>query len=384
MISEDEIKAISIQVGVPIPNVEKDYVMGWLLWGIYNLPTMGRNLVLKGGNCLRKVYFPYTRFSDDLDFTAHRLRSEDEFRQNLDQLCDLVSDASGIDFDKSRTRVKLKPTPDKDRVALDGRVYFNGFAGDTSVTMRVKFDISEFERILLPIQWHSIIHEYSDSSKCQIKVQSYSIEEILAEKLRSWIQRTRSRDLFDVVMIVQSRSIPISKKNVLATFFQKTIFKNLPLASKEEMLYEPKFTAIMKGWFETIICPSQSKIAASNAVGLFKDFVNAIFDPQLLEALGVATATKVKYLYNIGSGYREAIIEAGRARNLIRLLYRGRNRDVEPYSFRFKLTKKGYGAEYFYGYDRTRGQTIKSFFLHQISGVSILPTKFQPRWPVEF
>jgi predicted nucleotidyltransferase component of viral defense system len=62
MISENEVKGHAIQLGVPLAYVEKDYVMGWLLWGVYNDPLLARNLVLKGGNCLRKVYFPDTRF----------------------------------------------------------------------------------------------------------------------------------------------------------------------------------------------------------------------------------------------------------------------------------------------------------------------------------
>ncbi len=250
--------------------------------------------------------------------------------------------------------------------------------------MRIKFDVSEFEKIVLPVQRHSLIHDYLDSDNCQVEIQAYSLEEVLAEKLRSWIQRTRSRDLFDVVKIVASKSIPISKRNVLATFFQKTIFKDMPIASKEEMIFEPKFAAITPTWAQTIICPSRSLIIAANAIQLFREFVEALFDPEILEALGTSLSRRIGHLYDFNSGYREAIIEAGRARQLIRLLYSGRSRDIEPYSFRYKWVKKGYGAEYFYGFDRTRGHTIKAFFLDRLQGVSILPQKFEPRWVVEF
>lgn len=384
VISETEVKSISRDDGVPLANVEKDYVMGWLLWGIYNMPNMANNLVLKGGNCLRKVYFPDTRFSDDLDFAAYQLRTEDIFHGQLQDLCELVGQTSGIHFDIDRTRVDKKDTPDGEKVALDGRVYFKGFAGDASLTMRVKFDVSEFERIVLPVQEHELIHSYSDADQCLARVQTYSLEEVLAEKLRSWIQRTRSRDLFDVVAIASSQSIPISKRNVLATFFQKTIFQDMPMAGKEEMLFDSKFDAIAPTWSETIICPSRTFLVARNAIRLFRDFVDALFDPELLAALGTSTASKLARHFDFGSGFREAIIEAGRARQLITLRYSNRNREVEPYSFRYKWTKKGYGAEYFFGFDRTRGQTIKSFFLHRIQGVSILPREFQPRWLVEF
>ena len=328
MISEQEVKRLSIELGVPLPNIEKDYVMGWLLWGIYRNPNLARNLVLKGGNCLRKVYFPDTRFSDDLDFTAFRLDTEREFRRSLNAMCAEVADSSGIAFDIDRTVVKTKPTPDDESQALDGRVYFKGFAGDSSVTMRIKFDVSEYEKIILPLQRHPIIHNYSDSNELDVAVQTYSLEEVLAEKLRSWIQRTRPRDLFDVVKVVQSKAIPISKLNILSTFLQKTIFKQIPVAGRDEMLFEPKFERMERDWFKTIVCPSTSIISAANAITLFKDFINALFDPVILQSLGTPIATGILHLYNFRSGIRETIIEAGKARKMIRMRYRGRDRDI--------------------------------------------------------
>jgi predicted nucleotidyltransferase component of viral defense system len=383
MISANEVTETCITLGVPLPYVEKDYVMGWLLFGIYSNPTLAQNLVLKGGNCLRKVYFPDTRFSDDLDFTAYRLDTDREFHHQLDVLCNAVSNASGIEFILDRTQVEVKPTPDGDSQAIDGRVYFKGFAGDASVSMRIKFDVSQYEKIVLPLQRHPIIHNYSDANSCRAQILSYSLEEVLAEKLRSWIQRTRSRDLFDVVKIVQSKAVPISKANILNAFFQKTLFKQVPMAGRDEMLYDPKFSEIEASWTKTVICPATAIMVAGNAISLFKDFVRALFDQATLQVIGGRSAPGATYPYNIASGNREAIIEAGKARQLIKMRYHGRNRDIEPYSFRFRMTQD-YAAEYFYGFDRTRGQTIKSFFLHQIQGVSLLPQKYIPRWVVEF
>lgn len=384
MITESEVKAAAITHGVPLPNIEKDYVMGWLLWAVYNQKQLAGNLVLKGGNCLRKLYFPDTRFSDDLDFTAHRVPNPIEFRKMLNAACAEVTKAAGIQFDIEKTSTEAKNTPDPDCKALDGRVYFRGFVGDSSLTMRIKFDVSDFEKIVLPVQWHQINHEYSDVDACRVQVQAYSLEEVLAEKLRSWIQRTRSRDLFDVVKIIQSKAVPISKANILTTFFKKTLFKGVPIAAREELLYEPKFANIEASWFSTIICPQSSIIIAANAITLFKQFIEAIFDPEVLTSMGVSISQRLYSLYRASSGYREAIIEAGRTRQLIRLLYHGLTRDIEPYSFRFRWAKQGYGAEYFYGFDRTKNQTIKSFFLHEIQGVSILPQQYVPRWVVEF
>ncbi len=49
--------------------VEKDYVLGWILGGIYANAALVDSWVFKGGTCLKKCYFETYRFSEDLDFT---------------------------------------------------------------------------------------------------------------------------------------------------------------------------------------------------------------------------------------------------------------------------------------------------------------------------
>ena len=49
--------------------VEKDYVLGWLLWGIGSDKHLADTWAFKGGTCLKKCYIETYRFSEDLDFT---------------------------------------------------------------------------------------------------------------------------------------------------------------------------------------------------------------------------------------------------------------------------------------------------------------------------
>ena len=45
--------------------IEKDYVLGWLLFGLSGI----KGLTFKGGTALSKIYFPKIwRLSEDLDF----------------------------------------------------------------------------------------------------------------------------------------------------------------------------------------------------------------------------------------------------------------------------------------------------------------------------
>ena len=43
--------------------VEKDYVIGWVLWGIGSDPDLADWWAFKGGSCLKKCYLGDYRFS---------------------------------------------------------------------------------------------------------------------------------------------------------------------------------------------------------------------------------------------------------------------------------------------------------------------------------
>ncbi|MCB0020064.1 MAG: nucleotidyl transferase AbiEii/AbiGii toxin family protein [Anaerolineales bacterium] len=414
MVPVTELRAIACRDQVPLSVIERDYVLSWLLWGIYQHPLLAENLILKGGNCLRQIYFPRTRYSDDLDFTTFRADMADVFMQHLAEVCQLVKITAGIDFVTELFWVQEKPTPHEGCTAIDARVYYRGIAGNASVTMKVKFDISEYEMVALPIQWHPLQHPYSDHDYCDVEVQTYSLEEVLAEKLRCWIQRTRPRDLFDIVSIIRSGAVPLAYENIMAAFLEKTIYKRVPLAGRDEMLYGAKFVQVETHWGPAIRCPAGSCLEANDAVMLFKDFIARLFTTDYIRLAlgGLAPSWPIsptpamappRFFGGTGQaavpadtaetwadrqqqerfGTREAIIAAGRARRLIRLRYGDNDRDIEPYSFRYK-NRDGQEYEYFYGFDRSRGNHIKSFFLHKIRGVSILPDSYEPRWEIEF
>ena len=69
MIDKREILAVSQQTSLRPHVVEKDYVLGWMLAGIYRHKDLAENWVFKGGTCLKKCFFETYRFSEDLDFT---------------------------------------------------------------------------------------------------------------------------------------------------------------------------------------------------------------------------------------------------------------------------------------------------------------------------
>ena len=69
MIKGAEIQKKAFQEGVRDLQIEKDYVLSWVLRGIALHARLSAIMVFKGGTVLKKVYFENYRFSEDLDFT---------------------------------------------------------------------------------------------------------------------------------------------------------------------------------------------------------------------------------------------------------------------------------------------------------------------------
>src|SRR5713101_3350321 len=57
MITKQEIEEKAAEFDIHVANVERDYVFGWILTGIYTASPLKEILILKGGNGLRKAYF---------------------------------------------------------------------------------------------------------------------------------------------------------------------------------------------------------------------------------------------------------------------------------------------------------------------------------------
>lgn len=84
--------------------------------------------------------------------------------------------------------------------------------------------------------------------------------------------------------------------------------------------------------------------------------------------------------------HRATILTAGTDRTLLRLLYDGASRVIEPYKLVFKRPQGQPAREYFYAYDRTGGRSgpgTKSFFPEKIQSLENIGGPFEPRYPIE-
>lgn len=379
MIERSEIESKSAEFQIHTSNVQRDYIFGWILGGIYANSSLGTKLAMKGGNCLRKAYFETARFSRDLDFAAETEVGIEHLTSELKGICDWVSKSTGVQFEIDATRVEARDIIDQSRNVLEARLYFKDFYGNPDkFTLSVRLDVSEFERIMLPLQTRKLIHPYSDASDLHCEVKCVKIEEQLATKLKLLLQRRECQDLYDFLYAFLINNIlEIDRSELVATFLKKTIFESSP-GHVRGLLLDLPLNLLKAAWTKYVVCPVPGRMEFDRAVGGFEEVIEALFGH-----FRVGQVNPPFFPTNL----RVPIIDAGKNRKLIRMRYDGVERLIEPYALSYKRRSDGVAREYFYGYDtsggRSSGPSIKSFLHHKVQSLEITDTSFEPRFVVE-
>ncbi len=378
MIDRKEIELQAEELNVHTSHVQRDYIFGWLLAGIYGQSNLSDKLFLKGGNAFRKAYFRKSRYSPDLDFATEQTITESSLHLELNKICDYISTNTEVKFDASRTRIDTTPSADHSRSIQKARVYFKDFYGEEShLVLAVRLDISNLERIHLAIQERPLIHQYSDADDVSTNIKCLKLEELLASKLKCLIQRRHSADLYDFVNATIIRPVvDIDRSEMVQTFLKMTIFGSGPKIV-EDLLINLPFQYIKGLWEKYIVFPNNAGVDFDKAVDGFTTIITDLFG-----SLPVGTSDFAFF----PSEYRNPIMQAGQELTLLKVQYNGVLRMVEPYSLVFKRRQDGLAREYFYVFDRTGGSSgpsIKAYVYSGMESIENTDIAFEPRCEVE-
>ncbi|MEM7006686.1 MAG: nucleotidyl transferase AbiEii/AbiGii toxin family protein [Pseudomonadota bacterium] len=384
MIERDEIDAKAEEFEITTSNVQRDYVFGWLLFAIYNNDYLSRLLVLKGGNCFRKAYFPNTRFSSDLDFSTTEALDLSRFSSEIEKCCNLACDVSGIRFVTDRNSFqeakRANLGKNTDRKIYKGKVFFEDFYGAKStLEISVRMDVTEFDKLYLPVSSVPIIHPYSDSSRCQVELGCVAVEESIASKMKCLLQRRHSHDLYDLVYAAFFNSqIDLGRAEIARVFLRKTIFERSPGSAKQILLGLP-MTFFRSAWNKYIVCPAQSRLDFDKVEGIYAKFIDSIF-----ATTGFSDRVSDAFF---PAELRNVFLEAGSRARLLKIEYDGIERVVEPYALSYKRPQDGYPREYFYVWDRSGGSSgrpgIRSLINPKVKNPEVLEEEFDPRFEIE-
>lgn len=363
--------------------VEKDYVLGWVLWGIATDPTLGQQWVFKGGTCLKKCYIETYRFSEDLDFTVlpgGPLRPED-VAPLLDRVLARVGQESGIDFSVQQPNLRLRPG----EMTAEGRVYYTGPRGMRQPT-RVKLDLAADEVVIRPPVLRDIAHPYPDALIAG-RVRCYSFEELFAEKLRALGQRARPRDLYDVVNLYRRNDLRLYPEVIRQALEEKCRVKNVPVPNAAQFADEELRATLEADWANMLA----HQLPALPPVQGFLDELPELFG--WLEgtvAFAELPAVPVRAdedaawsppptVATWGMGIPlESLRFAATNHLLVELGYDGRTRLIEPYSLRMSQAGRLLlHAERADGGHRTYG-------VDKIESLRVTTRPFRPQHPIEF
>jgi len=227
LIDRRELLAQSRARNLPLQMIEKDYVLGWVLFGI----SQAADLVFKGGTALAKVYFPETwRLSEDLDFVTVS-GSLDMVGETVEQALGHAAAASGVEL----TVVSLHVNPGYVQL----KVRYAGPLGRNWL----KVDVTP-ESPMAAVQALPLSQVYSDYP--QFRVPTESLEEIMAEKLRALVERKKVRDYYDVWRMTQ---LDLDRTEARVLFHRKLAVKGITGAGAE-MIFPRGIEAMLADYWE--------------------------------------------------------------------------------------------------------------------------------------
>jgi predicted nucleotidyltransferase component of viral defense system len=234
MISRADLQRLAKREKVGLGVLEKDYVLTEVLKSLSQVESLKNLLVFKGGTALRKVYFADWRYSEDLDFTVKQDMQEKEFRQTLDEWYVQVNQISQI---RLTTKMLHKPNG-------YARVR-SQFMGPLAYPGMIFMDLS-FDELLCQEPEQRLILSQPFSSEGQT-VLAYRLEELLAEKIRSLIERGKSRDYYDVWRLLKEKSSALDFRVLGQVLNKKIEHKNLTFTDIKDFL--PKNVSALKQYW---------------------------------------------------------------------------------------------------------------------------------------
>jgi predicted nucleotidyltransferase component of viral defense system len=253
MILQKEIRQVAQAEGVPPTTIDKDWVLGHVLFGIYTNEILAPILIFKGGTCLRKCYFGNYRFSEDLDFTISDISIIN--KGLIEELTKSVSEHSGIQLHIEQ---------------ISDMLFENKQVG---VKIILKFwgaDHPKNQNIPEPQRWHTyikleimchellcfstikkpLIHNYSDASGLLCYIPCYAIEEVTTEKLRAMLQRkyTAPRDYYDLWYILTIYKPVIDWTQIAEAFKAKIAYKGIECDSTDLFFTDKNTKTLQSHW----------------------------------------------------------------------------------------------------------------------------------------
>ena len=387
MIRHEEIKELEIAWGLREDVIEKDYVLGWVLWGIGSEPALEGTWIFKGGTCLKKCYLETYRFSEDLDFTILPNGPVEpvDVEPLLGGVLERISEESGIDFSLRPPKYKARPTPQ----STEGRIYYRGPRA-ARMPASIKLDLDGREKAARPTVLREITHPYSDTLPEPSVVRAYSFEEVFAEKIRAMGERSRPRDLYDIINLFRRPDLREAPELIRAVLEEKCAGKGIPVTSFAAISNSPLRAELESEW-ENMLA---HQLHVLPPLTDFWDDLEALFGWLDGTAVPLELAP-VSHSGNEDAFWQppatvwnwtdearvplEPIRFAGANHLCVQLGYQGSKRLVEPYSLR-----RSRDGDLLLHCVRVVDRQPRTYRVDRIESIDVTKQPFTPQYAIEF
>lgn len=357
------------------------------MWGIGSDPDLSTYWTFKGGTSIKKCYIETWRFSEDLDFSIipGGPNNPKTIEPIIKRILDRVHSESNIDF---FIKPPLFKHTDK-YLYTGGRIYYRGPRNAPAAA--IKLDLSGSEKIVCPTVLQAISHPYSDGLLQPARVRCYSFAEVFAEKLRAMGERSRPRDLYDIVLLFRLNSTQMEPKLIKEVLKNKCATKGIAIPVLEAVQNTAIRNKLVSEWKNMLGHQLQ-------ALPPFEDFwqelsnifnwLNEAYKPPFLTNIPVEKEQKTVWsppptIWKWGLGIPLESVRFAAVNHLcVELKYKGNSNSnfvVEPYSLR----KTPDGNLVLYGID-TSTEEVKSYLINNIQSIKVTTKTFKARYKIEF
>jgi hypothetical protein len=255
----------------------------------------------------------------------------------------------------------------------------------------VKFDLTADEILVLPPVMRPVTHAYSDAPDGGITARCYAFEEVFGEKIRALGERSRPRDLYDVINLFRNGAFHAASEVVRNVVRQKCTFKNIGFPSFEALAtFRDELVAEWANMLRHQL-PSLPPVESFwEALPEFFGWLVGTIVPAVVAPYRLTAGEEVLHIpagafraHGRSTPFIEVIRFAAANRLCVDLDYvdehgKQATRTIEPYSLR----RTGEGNVLLHAV-RWQTQQHRSYRVDRIRGARVTQQTFAPRYAVE-
>jgi hypothetical protein len=178
----------------------------------------------------------------------------------------------------------------------------------TPTLPRLLLDITQHEPVVDAPTRRQVHHAYPDAFSEGTTVAAYSLEELCAEKTRALYERTRPRDLYDVVQLIENYADAIDLPRARQVFREKCAGKGLTVPTGAELLALVRTFAELEAEWKNMLAHQLPALRPLDAILSRSEAILAWIDEPVTDVVEAEEPAPARELLALGIKEGEEIV----------------------------------------------------------------------------